>query len=142
MDYDIFWNGKIVGKAQVEKQGLYYNFLCRCRPDEKARYEIRLHHAGGEENLGLCVPEGNGLQLKTRLAVRRVGGGSYRFELMRRETAGQLFPVDPDQPFEALTHLGNGYALKRDGRLYIAIKGETPAQERQDNDPSPKSPNE
>ena len=31
MDYEVTLAGKPMGRAQAEKQGLYYHVVCRCR---------------------------------------------------------------------------------------------------------------
>ena len=91
--YDIRFDDSLVGKAQVEKQGLYFCFSCRCRmPDEKL---YRIHVISGEnrEDLGICIPLDGLFGMDKRLPAKRLGEGTLEFILLPKDWKPQEIAV-------------------------------------------------
>ena len=72
--YRIYCEDKVVGKMQVKRVGLYYEFVCKCNFADNNYYTVE---AIGERtvNLGLCVPVENGYGFCTRMPVKALGEG-------------------------------------------------------------------
>ena len=91
--YDIRFDDAPVGKARVEKQGLYFCFSCRCRlPDEKL---YRIHVISGEnrEDLGICIPLDGMFGMDKRLPAKRLGEGTLEFILLPKDWKPQVIAV-------------------------------------------------
>ena len=71
--YPVSYQGKPVGKVQVLRKGLSYSFHCRCRMESDIVCRLIAKWANGWENLGIPVPEGDGLELNRRLPAKRLG---------------------------------------------------------------------
>ena len=58
MDYEVTLAGKPTGKAQAEKQGLYYHVVCRCRLSGDVMYRLECSVGEKKTNLGILVRPG------------------------------------------------------------------------------------
>lgn len=83
--YPVSYQGKPVGKVQVLRKGLYYSFHCRCRMESDIVCRLIAKWANGWENLGIPVPEGDGLELNRRLPAKRLGEEKPEFLLLPHE---------------------------------------------------------
>ena len=89
--YEVFCGGLPVGKAEVTKQGLYYKVICRCKADGEEVHRLTVRWKDGWENLGVPVPDRDGLFLSKRVAAKRIGQGPYDFVLMPLSLDPELF---------------------------------------------------
>ena len=92
--YEITYEGAPVGKAQIEKQGLYYHFSCRCRLPEEGFFRIHVINSDQRENLGICVPIDDVFGMDKRLPVARLGEGNLSFELLPKEWEFQQVVIE------------------------------------------------
>ena len=53
MDYGVYFGKEQVGKVQVQRQGLYYRFTCRCRISGDVMCRLWVSSGEKRENLGL-----------------------------------------------------------------------------------------
>ena len=83
--YDIMFADSPVGKAQVEKQGLYYAFSCRCRLPDEGIYRIHAIYADKREDLGICVPIGEMFGMDKKISAKHLGDGTPDFELLPKD---------------------------------------------------------
>lgn len=81
-NYPVFYQQKAVGKVVVMKKGLYYSFHCRCRMESGMMCRLVAKWPDTWENLGIPVPEGDGLELKRKLPVKRLGEETPEFLLI------------------------------------------------------------
>ena len=58
-EYDIFYNGEIVGKAHLEKEGLYVHYHCVCDFPGDDLFRIYAETINSTVNFGICIPSGN-----------------------------------------------------------------------------------
>lgn len=86
-NFTVVFEGKPIGKLQLVKKGLYYGLDLRCRRQTGQILRAVARWEGGWENLGIPVPEGDGLRLVKRIPVKRMGEGPWEF---------LLFPADAD----------------------------------------------
>lgn len=150
--YDVTYEGEAVGTANIEKQGLYYFFSCRCRLPHEGLY--RIHVIGGvhREDLGICIPLDGAFGMDKRIPAKRLGEGIPTFELVPKdwrpqplvtqqepepepapqeeemeipESAEELFiPVSEEEPFEHLDKLEDAFLEERDDQMGIVIQEE------------------
>ena len=81
-NYPVFYRQQAVGKVQVIKKGLYYSFHCRCRMESGIVCRLVAKMADTWENLGIPVPEGDGLELNRKLPCKRMGEEMPEFLLI------------------------------------------------------------
>ena len=79
--------------------------------------------ANEEIHLGIPVPAGDAFVLETRIPVKRLPEGEFRFVLLprHRELEGKFIPLSPQEPFAYLSRLKDAYLEKRDGSIGIVI---------------------
>ena len=119
MDYEVTLAGKPTGKAQVEKQGLYYHVVCRCRLSGDVMYRLECSAGEKKTNLGILVPMDAGFGLDTRFPVSRVGEGALRFVLLPRHDEMQehtFVPIRPEEPFRYLEQLKDAFLETQAGQ--------------------------
>lgn len=83
--YDITFEAASVGTARMEKQGLYYRFVCRCRLPEKGLYRIHVICGDKREDLGICVPVDGSFGMDKMISAKRLGEGTPAFELVIKD---------------------------------------------------------
>lgn len=119
MDYEVTLAGKPMGRAQAEKQGLYYHVVCRCRLSGDVMYRLECSAGEKKTNLGILVPMDAGFGLDTRFPVSRVGEGELRFILLPRhdEMKERTFvPIRPEEPFRYMEQLKDAFLETREGQ--------------------------
>lgn len=119
MDYGVFFGEKSVGKAQVVRQGLYYQVICRCDLSGEVMHRLEVSCGDKRFNLGILVPMERGFGLDTRFPVSRVGEGPLQFRLLPRhdELEGRMFvPIKPEEPFRYLERLKDAFLEIREGQ--------------------------
>lgn len=121
--YDIFLGSQRVGKAYVDRQGLYYRFRCRCRLASDVICRLSACRGGEEVHLGIPVPVSGEFVLDTRLPVKRFPEGEFRFLLhpKHQELRGRFVPLSPQEPFAYLAKLKSAHLEKREGQLGLVI---------------------
>lgn len=122
MTYPIMLGDEEIGKAQVERRGLYWYFRCRCRFSGEVM--LRLQICCGEvcENLGIPVPENGVFRLDKRISVRSLPQGTWSVRAVPSHgPLGERFvPISPTEPF-AYLHLLEGAYLQRRGGVVGAV---------------------
>ena len=83
--YDITFEAAPIGTARMEKQGLYYRFVCRCRLPEEGLYRIHVILGDKREDLGICVPVDGAFGMDKMISAKRLGEGTPAFELVIRD---------------------------------------------------------
>lgn len=121
---DIMLGGRAVGSAQVERQGLYYHFDCRCNLSGEVIYRIQAKAEGTWENLGIPVPEKGGFTLRCSIAVKKLGSGPIALRLVPKHSdlQGKFIPLSPEEPFRYLKRLQEAVLEIRDGKVGVVIK--------------------
>ena len=87
--YDIMFDESPVGKAQMEKQGLYILFSCRCRLPEDGLYRIHVICGENRLDLGICVPMESAFGMDKKVPVKHYGEGTPVFELLPKDWTPQ-----------------------------------------------------
>lgn len=117
--YAVYLLDRPVGTVNVEKQGLYYRFSCRCEPG-KGMHRLLLRSGGKETDLGLCVPMADGFGTEKRLPIKQCGTGTPEFFLRPKD--GHFVPISPEEPFRYIHRLENAFLERRGHQLGIVIR--------------------
>lgn len=126
-DYEVFFGTRRAGKVQVQRQGLYYCFHCRCQLTGDV--VCRLYVSCGAEriNLGVVVPVDGGFGLDTRLPVKRFREGEPSFSLAPKheESSGQFVPIVPEEPFAYIERLKTSFLVRKYGQMGIMLENQS-----------------
>lgn len=130
-NYPVFYQGRPVGKVQVMRKGLYYSFHCRCRMESGVVCRLIAKWADGWENLGIPVPEGDGLELNRKLPAKRIGEEQPEFLLVPHEQDIQktIFGTTVDEAKQEEMTSGNPISGEPASPSPIETAEETPVQE-------------
>lgn len=114
-EYLIYLGSNTIGKAQVQRQGLYYRILCKCSLQGNVMHNIWITCGDNEINLGLCAPEGDCFTLRKCIPIKQVGEGQLAFCVRPRHesVAGRFVPLRADEPFAYLEKLRGAVLEKR-----------------------------
>ena len=109
------------GRVQVQRQGLYYRFQCRCRLTGDVVCRLYVSCGGKRENLGVVVPMDGGFGLNTRVPVKRFLEGEPKFSLEPRQEAlgGTYAPIIPEEPFSYIERLKTGFLVRKYGETGV-----------------------
>lgn len=71
------------------------------------------------ESLGVLVPEMDGLVLKKKIPVKRMGQGRCRFLISgeKMTETGNFYPISPEEPFRYIDRLKNGFLDSEHGKI-------------------------
>ena len=127
--YDIMMDTKVVGQAEVMKEGLYYRFTCKCTPPNDAIHRIIVSDGSNTRDLGICVPTGKWFCLVCRIPIKYLPGDKMVFSLVSN-AQNKAVPVETDMPFPALDKLETAY-LQKNGEIVTDS-----TQDQPDSDPN------
>jgi len=121
--YEVCFNGKTVGSADVEKKGLYYHIICKCNLPNTGVYRIKIQSETTETDLGICVPLGACFGLETNIPVKKTGGGNLVFQIapQKQDMAERMIQIDPEKPFLYINKLQKARLIHRNGKSGIII---------------------
>ena len=137
--YQILMDGKNMGTADVNKEGLYYKFSCLCVPPDDKIYRIILRDGNGTRNLGVCVPDGKKYMLNVRIPVKKINGNQFEFFMVSKINDAIEKPVETGKTFPYLDKLENAILQTENGKQVIVINQ---YQVQPDNDQNQECPNE
>jgi len=81
-NYEVVFQGEPAGNVQVEQSGLYYSFCCRCAVVSEEVCRIIVYWDGGWENLGIPIPDADGLSLTKKIPCKRTQDKNMKFLLL------------------------------------------------------------
>lgn len=121
--YDIRLGPSQVGKATVEKQGLYYIFSCRCRLNGATMQRIMVACGENKVDLGICVPVDGTFGVDKKVPCKRFGEGVPEFYVVPRlgQPGGKFVPVYPEEPFAYMSKLKGAFLEIQNGQRGIVI---------------------
>lgn len=122
--YPLRFGGTAVGQVRMEKDGLYYRFLCRCRLSGDVICRVMVNWGDQRENLGILVPSGDGFALETRVPVKRFGKGKPEFSVTpsRPPTGEKFLPISPEEPFSYIARLKDAFLEVREGQVGAVLR--------------------
>ena len=112
---------KAVGKVQVQKCGLYYRIICRCRVTGDTVCRLCLQCGDRHLPVGVVVPEGDGFGLDTKIPAKRIGEGNLHFSLIPKQDriTGTFVPIRAEEPFAYLHKLKDAVLSYEKGQAGI-----------------------
>ncbi len=121
--YGVYFGSQLSGKVQVQRQGLYYRFSCRCQLSGDVLCRLMVTCGENRENLGVVVPMDGGFGLDTRIPAKRLGEGEMAFSLVSKHTssAGKFVPISPEEPFAYLSRLKESYLARQGEQVGIIL---------------------
>lgn len=119
--YRILCEDVAVGTVETNREGLYYQFACRCIPPDKQVYRICVSDGIIQQNLGICVPVGEHFVLNTRIPAKLLQGEDLTFYLIPAKIDKCRIPVVTNEPFEALDKLEAARFVNENGQPEILI---------------------
>ncbi len=113
----VMYAGKTVGTVMIQKNGLYYSFICRCSLPLNKMYTLWAEWEEHREKLGLLIPEQEKFTLRTQMAIKCFPEETVRFCIYERgrENATDFYPVTAEEPFAELERLPNARFYVKDG---------------------------
>ena len=125
--YDVTLHEKKVGAITLKRQGAYYLLECLCDVPMNQKYELKFQCDSNRHGLGLCVPYGNQMGVKSRIKVSMIYDRNPVFYLMQTDTdVNERFTtVITGSTFENVHLLTVGYYVIRKGErgIIFPIKG-------------------
>lgn len=123
-EYTILLGTQNVGQAQVRRDGLYYDFYCRCRFSGDVIMKIAVSCGEKTEILGTPVPQGKDFVLHKKLPVKYFGEGEFGFRAVPKKAQldGFFVPIRPEEPFSYLNRLKNARLQRRDGVIGVVLQ--------------------
>lgn len=120
---DINYDGEIIGRGEIRKEGLYYSISCKCDFSENGMYRLMLQCNGKNFNLGICVPEGGHFVLRTKIPVSMVGEGNLViFPILKEQANAEIFfPVSNTEPFAHIAFLKDAVLETRGNTVGIRL---------------------
>ena len=117
--YDVLYNDKKVGRIQLEKDGLYYQFSCACTPPGNGIYRLYTYDGNTVIKLGVCIPDGNRFVIRTKIPTKYFFGNPNSFWL---ESDGvSTIPISNGKTFGRLDKLDTARLSTLNGQQFIII---------------------
>lgn len=132
---DVDFSGRIIGKANVQREGLYYRIFCTFFPEREGIYRILMHCGEEKIDLGIGLPALSGFELLKKIPVKQIPEGEYRFSVVSEanEKRTVFVPLCATEPFREIRRLRCGKFQSEHGIPGIRF----PVQDTQGNDPNP-----
>lgn len=123
-NYGVYFGKEMAGKVQVQREGLYYRFTCRCQLSGDVVCRLYVTCGDKQENLGVVVPMDDGFGLDTRIPVKRLGEGEMAFTLIPKHESpeGVFVPVYPEEPFSYIERLKKAFLIRKEGRVGVSFR--------------------
>lgn len=121
-EYNIYYDKKIVGTATIEPDGLYYQIDCICHYTTNEIHRVFLQTSESEINLGVCIPIGEIVRTKVKIAAKLIDLSNLYFHIVtNHENLSANFPVRDGCYFPAISNLRNGLLDMNEGSANIKI---------------------
>lgn len=117
-NYGVYLANRLCGKVQVQRQGLYYRFVCRCSLSGNVVCRLKICFFDREQNIGVLIPMDDGFGLTTKIPVKRFSGKPVRFCVAPEQIREALtfVPIYPEEPFAYLERLKNAFLDVKNGQ--------------------------
>lgn len=89
-NYEITYNGNIVGWAKVTEEGLYCRIQCQVQTEQEKMYRIFLLCDSAKLDLGTCIKDSCYYRVNTKIPCSKISG-TLRFLLVCPESETDHF---------------------------------------------------
>lgn len=123
-EFDLPIGKESVGKAIVEKQGLYYKIRCRCVLPDSGIHRVQANGSAGTVDLGICVPMDTDFGLLTRIPVKTLGTQISRFWIISSKDIQptKIVRIAEGEPFQYIAQLKNACLVHEKRNSQVCIK--------------------
>ncbi len=119
--YPILLDGKNVGTAKIEKEGMYFKIFYQCRLQNDRTYRIILTEGMRTTDLGVCIPSKDSYHLAGRLPIKSIQTDHLLFHLLDGNNKTKGIPVETGKPFPHIDKLEYAHLHTEDGISRIVI---------------------
>ena len=122
--YTVHHGREQVGKVELIPQGLYCRVICRCAVASDQVFRLYAVSEQRRENLGVLLPESDGLCLDRKIPVKTLGREPIRFVVSCGTGAvqGRFVPIRPEEPFRYIDRLKDAFLETENGKIGIRIQ--------------------
>lgn len=122
MQYDIFYNGRIVGEASVIEEGLYNHIHGVCGLPGKLLYRLYVECNNVKINLGTCIPDKGFYALDKRISRVTFTSDALKFYIIEGENEkSDTVIVDINSPVSYISKLPNSFLCIGDKEFIVAF---------------------
>ena len=123
MEYPIICNNRVVGIANVERQGLFENVCCQCQGLSDEVHRVYMKFCDKTLLVGVLLPTDNAYALSKRIPTRHLGSGSPQFYTVKKDQTetGERILLQPGQPVAHLDRLRVGKLLLLGEAAYFCV---------------------
>lgn len=124
--YQVFYENRVIGQAEVISEGLYYRFRCKCVLPTKDVYRLMLSVLEQQYDLGICVPDGATCVAEKRIPIKRIPTGEMVFSVLRNTEHTNGIQLSEDRPFPHIKSLINAKLQVKNGACEIFMQQNDP----------------
>lgn len=115
--FEILLEGRCIGQAVVKRDGLYYDFACRCNLKNDMIYKLLLILPQKYRILGTPAPDGHTFLLRKKLPVK-----CFSDDVPSFCAVPGFIPIVENQPFHYLNLLSNAILTRYEGKTGIILR--------------------
>ena len=122
-EYPIMYDQKKVGKAELERLGMYYRIFCHVSTQVPQPVYVKLSVGEQIMDLGLCFLDGNDFVLAARIPVGTMEKETITFLAYskQKDADSHFIPVCSNKPFSDLTLLKKARFAVVDSKTGICV---------------------
>ena len=123
-EFDITIGKESVGKAVVERLGLYYKIRCRCVFPDRGIYRVQANGSAGTTDLGICVPMDTDFGILTKIPVKTLGEQIVGFRIIspKNNQSIKVVTITDTEPFRYIGQLKNACLVHEKRSSQVRIK--------------------
>lgn len=114
--YDVWNQNTVIGSVIVQNSGLFTEFNCSCRSEDKDLFRVVAQYDDKKIDLGICVLDGEHFTMKRLIPTKNLGSGTPRFYLAYlNQKSGDFVPLFKDKKCPCLHKIDQAKYLVQDG---------------------------
>lgn len=118
----IRFRDRVVGTAQLRRQGMYWRVRCDCALPAALRYRVLARCSDGRVDLGLLYPDEDRLTLTTGLPMRAIDPNTAQIEAVACES--EVVVLDEGCPLPCIARLEQYRYCVRNGKPCLVTREE------------------
>ena len=120
--WNVLYHDRPVGTCTLERQGLYWRIICRCRTGIDGICRLILNCGRDDVDLGVLVPLNGSFGLEKRIPVKRLPEGEPHLYLRSDADSSDVFvPVRSGESFGYLSRLEGSRYTRRNGEAGVLL---------------------
>lgn len=121
--YPIMSDNRVVGHADVQRQGLFYVIRCSCRLYSNELLRVCIVSKSSHIKLGVLVPDAGQSVCCSRVAESRIKDTIIQFVIEKYNVSNDVLIQDEIiDPADLLTKLDDAYLRRNEGTWIVAFK--------------------